>query len=100
MPFIEVNHLHFDWAAKEIDSYVESYKQRMGEAGGQVTNLKANWIGQDSDEFMSKWNEIDDPSSTSKQTEKALEEYAETLRFVGDQYKKAQKKAIDLANRL
>lgn len=98
--FIDVNYNEFETAASAVDDYVAKQKQKMKLASQEVTKLGASWQGKDFQQFQSKWNEVDDGSSTAGNLQKSLEDYAEALRYVADQYKKAQKKAIDKANSL
>nr|WP_263324552.1 WXG100 family type VII secretion target [Neobacillus sp. Marseille-Q6967] len=98
--FIDVNYNEFETAASAVDDYVAKQKQKMNLANQEVTKLGASWQGKDYQQFQSKWNEVDDGSSTAGSLQKSLEDYADTLRYAADQYKKAQKKAIDKANSL
>lgn len=100
MAFIEVNYIYFTNAAAYVEQYVSRQKEKMGQATETVNSLRSSWSGEDSEAFVSKWNEIDDRSSTASQLEQSLEDYAEVLKYAADQYKEAQKKAIGLANRL
>jgi len=98
--FIDVNYSEFEKAASAVERYVEKQKRAMSTANQVVTSLGASWEGQDFQQFQSKWNELDDHDSTAGALQKSLEDYTKTLRYVKDQYKNAQKKAIDMANSL
>lgn len=98
--FIDVDYREFEKAADAVEDYIAKQKQKMNQANQEVTKLGAGWQGNDFQQFQSKWNELDDGSSTAGALQKTLEDYAETLRYVGDQYKNAQKKALDLVNSL
>jgi WXG100 family type VII secretion target len=98
--FIDVDYTEFEQAASALEDYVAKQKQKMSAANQAVATLGAGWQGQDFQTFQTKWNELDDASSTATALKKSLEDYAETLRYVADQYKRAQKNAIDRANSL
>lgn len=98
--FIEVDYTEFERAADAVEDYAASQKQKMTMAGQEVTKLGASWQGKDFQQFQAKWNQIDDRSSTAGALQQSLEDYAKALRYAADQYKKAQKKAIDKANSL
>jgi WXG100 family type VII secretion target len=99
-PFIEVNYTEFEKAASAVDRYINRQKSRMDEANQVIAGLGSSWKGQDYQAFQTKWNEMDDSKSTADGVIKELEDYAKTLRYVADQYKRAQKEAIDWANSL
>ncbi|WP_462410825.1 WXG100 family type VII secretion target [Neobacillus sp. Marseille-QA0830] len=99
-PFINVNYTEFEKAATAVDSYVNKQKDKMNHANQVVAELGASWQGKDYQAFKASWNELDDAKSTAGNMKKAMEDYADTLRYVADQYKKAQKVAIDRANSL
>ncbi|MEH6993434.1 WXG100 family type VII secretion target [Neobacillus drentensis] len=96
--FIKVNHSQFENAADAIDTYLSSQKRNMAAAEREVQNLGATWQGTDSKQFQLQWNKVEDNESTSKNMSKALENYANFLRFAASQYKEAQSKAVNRAN--
>lgn len=100
MGYIDVDHSKFETAAKAIETYVEKHKSNMNLANQQVGILSAMWQGKDFTEFKHKWNQVTEGSSTSHKMTKALENYADFLRYAGNQYKEAQSKAVNRANNL
>lgn len=98
--FIEVVYTEFEKAAIDVDNYVAKIKQKMAAANNEVATLSGSWKGVDFQQFQSKWNELDDNGSTTWNMQKSLGNYAETLRYVAEQYKNAQKNAINRANSL
>ncbi|TDL71151.1 hypothetical protein E2R56_19205 [Rhodococcus qingshengii] len=96
--FIKVNHSQFENAADAIDTYLSSQKRNMAAAEREVQSLGATWQGTDSKQFQLQWNQVEDNESTSKNMSKALENYANFLRFAASQYKEAQSKAVNRAN--
>jgi len=99
-PFIDVDYTEFEHTASAMEDYVSKQKQKMTAGNQAVSTLGAGWQGEDFQTFQSKWNELDDSSATAGILKKSLEDYAEMLRYVAEQYKNAQKKAIDRANSL
>ncbi|MFC4802220.1 WXG100 family type VII secretion target [Neobacillus sp. GCM10023253] len=98
--FIDVDYREFEKAASAVEDYVDRQKQKMSQANQDVASLGAGWQGQDFERLQSKWNELDNTGSTAVNLQKSLKDYADVLRYVADQYKKAQKKAIDRVNSL
>lgn len=98
--FIDVDYREFEKAASAVEDYVDRQKQKMSQANQEVASLGAGWQGRDFEQLQSKWNELDNTGSTAVNLQKSLEDYARVLRYVADQYKKAQKKAIDRVNSL
>ncbi|MGY3715152.1 WXG100 family type VII secretion target [Sutcliffiella cohnii] len=98
--FIEVKYTEFEVAATAIDTYVSRQKQKMSLATQEVHSLSSGWKGKDFEQYRTKWQTLEDRDSTTYTLQKSLEDYAKTLRHVGDLYKNAQKKAIERANRL
>lgn len=98
--FLDVNYLEFEKAASAVEDYITKQKQKMAMANQEIASLSANWQGEDFSQLKMKWNELDDSSSTAGSLQKNLKDYAETLRYVAAQYKKAQKRAIDRVNSL
>jgi uncharacterized protein YukE len=96
--FIKVNHSQFENAADAIDTYLSSQKKNMAAAESEVKNLGTTWQGTDSKQFQLQWNQVEDNDSTSKNMTKALENYANFLRFAASTYKEAQSKAVNRAN--
>lgn len=97
---IKVNHSQFKAAADAIDTYISRHNKNMSAAGREVTLLGSSWQGKDAAKFQQQWNRVDDHDSTSKNMTKALEQYADFLRFAAKEYKDAQAKAVNKANRL
>ena len=100
MGFIRVNHSQFEAAASEIEDYVANHKKYMVSAGQEVTTLTSTWQGKDATQFQTQWNKVTNNDSTSHNMTKALENYAKFLRYAASQYKDAQTKAVNSANRL
>ncbi|MFP7201384.1 hypothetical protein SFC08_10470 [Lysinibacillus halotolerans] len=97
---ITVNYNHFETAAKEIESYIKLQKSEMEKATQEVITLGTVWQGKDYNQFYKQWNELDDSDSTTVSYQKSLQSYADLLRYTASEYKKAQEKAIDLANKI
>jgi uncharacterized protein YukE len=98
--FIDVDYTEFEKAASAVEEYLIKQKQKMADGNQTIITLGTSWQGDDYNQLESKWNEMDDSSSTAGSLQKSLNNYAEMLRYVADQYKNAQKKAIDRANSL
>lgn len=86
--------------AKSIDTYITKHHKKMTSAEQQVTALASTWQGDDSLAFKNQWGKLTSQDSTSKNMTKSLEKYAEFLRYAASQYKDAQSKAVNRANRL
>ena len=100
MPYIKVDHSRFEAAANAIDTYVKSLKNNMNSAKSEVNTMLSTWQGSDATVFKSKWDELTAADSTYKEMIKALETYADYLRFCAKEYKKAQTNAINRAEAL
>lgn len=96
--YIQVDHSKFDTAAVAIEDYVTFIKNNMSSAGDEVTNMSANWKGDDFTQFQSKWALIQDEGSVSLNMMKAMGAYAEFLRYCSQTYKQAQSDAVNRAN--
>lgn len=100
MGYIKVNHQDFEKTAQVIDRYVENHKSNMRKMDNEVKALSACWSGTDYSQFYKEWNYINATDSTSGKMIRALENYAQFLRFCGNTYKSAQSRAINRANSL
>ena len=100
MAKIKVDCGQFEKAAKAIDDYLQLMKEKMNEAQSQINGLSSGWQGADFAQFNSKWNSITNGDSTYAKARKALESYAEYLRYASQKYKETQDDAIARANKL
>lgn len=100
MAYIKVNHKKLGQTASKIDGYVNKHKARMRKIDLEMNLLRATWDGADYREVKRQWAEMQEGESTSGQMVKALENYAEFLRYAEGKYRDAQAKAINRANRL
>ena len=100
MAYIKVDHSKFEDAASAVDSYVTLMKNKLRSAQGQVTTLSLSWQGSDFAQFQTEFDKIDNDDSTHTQMVKAMESYANYLRFAANKYKDAQIRAINRANNL
>jgi WXG100 family type VII secretion target len=98
--YIKVNHREFESAADAIDTYVKNHNKNMDAARQEVKTLSATWQGKDSTQFQQQWDQVTEADSTSRNMTKALENYADFLRYAAGQYKDAQSKAVNRANSL
>lgn len=96
--YIKVDHSRFENVAKAIDNYINKHKSNMTKANQEITTLSSTWQGQDFMQFQAQWNRITDNGSTSQKMTKAMENYAQFLRFAANKYKEAQAKAVNRAN--
>lgn len=100
MAYIKVNHKEFDRTAQAIDTYIANHKNSMKKMDGEVRALSAYWGGADYLQFCKEWNYINSTDSTSSKMIRAMDNYAQFLRFCGNTYKSAQSRAINRANSL
>jgi WXG100 family type VII secretion target len=98
--YIKVNHREFETAADAIDKYIQNHNKNMAAADQEVKTLGSTWQGKDSMQFQNQWDKVSDHDSTSRNMTKALENYADFLRYAASQYKDAQSKAVNRANSL
>mgnify|MGYP005610381609 CR=1 FL=1 len=98
--FIHVDCSKFNKTAEKIETYIENHEKNMKLATQEVKALSSTWQGKDAIEFQNQWNEVTEKKSTSQEMIQALENYAEFLRYAGNQYKDAQAKAVNRANRI
>ena len=95
--YIKVDHSRFESTASAIDTYVRTHKNKMNSANGEVNTLSGSWQGTDFTQFKTQWNRVTANDSTSQKMIKAMENYAEFLRFAANKYKEAQTKAVNRA---
>jgi len=102
MAYIKVDHSKFGPAAQEIDQYIQEIKKQMKSAEGEVKDLTTGngWQGTDAQAFQNQWKQATNNDSVYRQMIKALEAYADYLRFAQGKYRNAQANAINRANRL
>lgn len=100
MAYIRVEHGKFAAAASGVDSYVATMKTKMRSANGEINVLSAKWQGYDFIRFKMQWDKVDNENSTHTQMVKALESYAQFLRYAASKYKEAQARAVNMANGL
>lgn len=100
MAVINVDHSRLEKTASAVDDYVTKHKHNMNSIDTNVTALKTAWEGEDYDQMAARWQQMNSDDSTSGEMLKALESYADFLRFAAEQYKTAQIDAINRANRL
>ena len=87
--------------ADAIEKYVSDTRSHMDKATTRVNvNLLANWNGTDYAEFQNKWSGLNEDGSANTQMLKALESYANYLRYAAQVYEAAQQSAADRANKL
>lgn len=96
--YIFVNHSKFESAADAIDNYVRRHNKNMDSAGQSVKELSISWRGKDADQFENQWEKVTAGDSTSTKMTKALENYADFLRFAASEYKSVQSKAVNRAD--
>lgn len=100
MAYIKVDHSKCERAASAVDEYVTLMKDKMKSAQGEVITLSSTWQGSDFTQFKSQFDKVDNDDSTHTQMVKALESYANYLRYASVKYKDAQAKAVNRANSL
>lgn len=98
--YIKVDHSELKSASSAIDKYVDLMKKRMNSAQGEVASLFAEWQGSDSFQFRSEFDKVDDADSVHMRMLKALESYAQYLKYASNRYKAAQVNAISRANNI
>lgn len=100
MAYIRVNHRTLKQAAGKIDTCVAHIKQKMKLAQGEVHQLNSFWKGKDAQAVQGHWEKIAASDSTTGKMNQAMESYADHLRSAANQYRQAQIRAIERANRL
>lgn len=100
MAYIKVDHSKLKSTANAVDTYVKLLRDKMGLAQSEIEALSAGWEGQDYTQFLAAFDAIDNGDSTHAALIKALESYAEYLRYAGDKYRNTQASAINAANLL
>lgn len=100
MAYIKVDHSRFEKTAQAVDKYVKNHKNNMNKIGSDVNSLSSSWKGNDYSQLLKEWNAINSKNSTSGKMISAMENYADFLRFCGNQYKSAQSRAVNRANNL
>jgi len=100
MAYIRVNHSYFETAASAIESYVTKQNSKMNKIDKEVDAMASYWSGVDYQSLLAKWEDVNSNDSTSGKMKKALNNYAGTLRKVGNMYKEAQGKAVNRANNI
>ena len=99
--YVKVNRRQLNSTANEVDNYVSLMKQKMTEAENEVNNtLLSAWSGLDASVFKKQWEKVKEEDSAYKKMLKALEIYAEELRYAEKQYRDAQIDAINRATGL
>ena len=100
MAYIKVDHSKFEGTASAVDGYVRVLKEKMRRAQGEVAALSSSWQGADATRFRKEFDKVDNEDATHTQMVKALESYAQFLRYAANKYKDAQTKAVNRANNL
>lgn len=100
MANIKVDYSQFEKTASAIETYISQHKKRMRAIDNSVVSLNTVWQGNDYEQLKKEWQQIKSDGSTSDRMLKALDNYAEYLRFAANKYKSAQANAISRANKL
>ena len=86
--------------AGKIDAYVEFAKDQQKKANEEQERLSLHWQGLDHKAYEEKWNTATVESMKYNGMLKAMENYADYLRYAASEYEKAQERAIGTATRL
>lgn len=97
---IIVDYSKFSKVAASLEQYTDFQKTHMAKATTQVQLLNKTWKGADYDAYASAWSTLEQNDSVTKAFEKSLDNYAKVLKATANEYKKAQQKALDLANKI
>lgn len=98
---IEVNYSTLGVAANEIDEYVDVIKKYMKKADDEIYRLTSNnWKNSDANTFKGKWIELSSSDSVTEHMKASLRNYANSLRYAQEQYRKAQSSAINASKSL
>ncbi len=100
MAYIVVDHNKFEHAASAIDTYISKHKKNMNKINQEMVDLAASWQGADYVAAKQKCSEMNASGSTSDKMIKALDSYADYLRYAGKQYRDVQSRAVNRANLL
>lgn len=92
MAKIEVDRQTILSAAKAVEKYCELQKTKMRDMDRSVKSVvTAGWSGADATAFLQQWEGVDSDSSTAVRLQKALENYAKSLRACEETYRAAQR---------
>lgn len=100
MANIKVDHSKLSAASNQIHDYINKHKTSMNRMGESVFYLVKDWNGEDYNQLLKEWAEINVPTSTSGLMIKTLELYADSLKSAAGIYKEAQSSAVNRANSL
>ena len=97
MAYINVDHSKFEPAASAVEQYIQVIKTNMGRGDSEVNSLNTAWEGRDYVRYKAEWEKLNNPGSVKAEYIKALENYAQFLRYAGNKYKNAQADAVNRA---
>lgn len=100
MAKIEVDYSYLEKAAKAVDEYVDNHRNKMKNMTDSLIGLNTTWQGDDYQQVLNEWNEINAGDSTSEIMIGDLKDYAVFLRYSATRYKKAQTTAVNKAYNL
>ena len=100
MAKIQVDHSRLNAVADTVETDAKGIKSQMAKAQLSVMQMAIGWQGKDASKFLKKWETNYEANAAYKLTIDQMEAYARYLRYVAKQYKDAQTKALNSANKL
>lgn len=100
MAKIQVDHSRLNAVADTVETDAKGIKSQMAKAQLSVMQMAIGWQGKDASKFLKKWETNYEANAAYKLTIDQMEAYARYLRYAAKQYKDAQTKALNSANKL
>ena len=100
MAKIQVDHSRLNAVADTVETDAKGIKSQMAKAQLSVMQMAIGWQGKDASKFLKKWETNYEANAAYKLTIYQMEAYARYLRYAAKQYKDAQTKALNSANKL
>ena len=98
---IKVKHSVFGKSADIIDNYISYMVKQMNQSTDKVTSLTSKkWKHDDALEFRERWLKNNESGSVTNCMKASLQNYANSLRYAENQYRRAQSNAINRASQI
>lgn len=92
---IKVDHSKFEKTAKAIEEYKKLVHDKTMQMDLTIKQVGLAFGGKDGVEFIKQWNQLLAKDSAYDKMLKLLQSYADFLRYAAQEYKAAQRRAID-----
>ena len=100
MAKIKVNHATLEKTAGVIEDKIRTFNQTINQANSAVGNMTSMWTGTDYGEYKTQWEKATGKGSPTKAMTKALQAYADYLKYAAEMYKKAQGEAVNRSKKI